>query len=220
MTAQDFTRLYKTAQHCNLRQSAAMCGNLLHFKRFNRIFLRILQSVRFVLIDVALYNAQWLSSYRHPCNNSYLGNQLSYRKVTYQFLGQHAECFSLVTTNLTSGHPRPVNRLFFISQKPFELPFLKKSQKEAYFGEIPLKKNVLRPHNMGYGWCQIQPLRSVEVSRGQNRFSSPIKHILASTDLYRPHRLDLTPSVPHIVGSRNIFYLMIHPQKMLPSMTF
>ena len=27
----------------------------------------------------------------------------------------------MVKTNLTSGHPRPVNRLFFVSQQPFEL---------------------------------------------------------------------------------------------------
>ena len=27
----------------------------------------------------------------------------------------------MVTTNLTSGHPRPVNRLLFVSQQPIEL---------------------------------------------------------------------------------------------------
>ena len=85
-------------------------------------------------------------------------------------------------------------------------------------------KNVPWPHNMGTGWGQIWPQKSFETIQVHLKtnlsFSLLLNLFLASYGLKWPLRSDLTSSGPHIVVSRNIFYLMIYPQNLLPSMTF
>ena len=102
--------------------------------------------------------------------------------------------------------------------------FLKSHRRKQILGLYHKIKNVPWGHNMGTEWGQIWPLRSFEATRAHLR---PIIIVLLLSTLFLaqnglkwPQRSDLTSSGPHIVASRNIFYLMIYPQNLLPSLTF
>ena len=99
---------------------------------------------------------------------------------------------------------------------------LKWPQISIYYFPISRPQNGLRRPRRSDG-LKFSQMNSNGLKYGLKWPKKSIHHFPFSrprNGLRRPRRSDLTSSVPPNLGSRNIFYFMIYPRKLLPSMSF